>query len=152
MVRELLIKFIKSEREDQGLSVEEVAEKVNVKPGTIAKIEDLKFKPPVDLLFEIMAILGCRIFVESKDKVEPIDDERYQLSVTESKGVWHCLDKKTNLSCKFTEGNFEGSQYFSVPDQTKNVILEEGINLANFIASNRREMTDWLLAYHKNLL
>ncbi len=152
VVRELLISFIKGERQDQGISIDELAGMVHVKPGTIRKIEALKFKPPVDLLFEIMAILGCRILVESKGEIELIDDNRYQLSVTEQRGVWHCLDKQTKLTCRFTEGNFDGSQYFALPDEVKNEVLGDGRELAGFLSINVQKMTEWLLKYHINIL
>lgn len=152
VVRELLISFIKGERQDQGIGIDELAGRVNVKPDTIRKIEELKFKPPVDLLFEIMAILGCRILVESKGELELIDDNRYQLSVTEQRGVWHCLDKQTKLTCRFTEGNFDGSQYFALPDEVKNEVLGDGRELAGFLSINVQKMTERLLKYHINIL
>ena len=152
VVRELLISFVKGERKDQGISIDELASRVNVKPSTIRKIEELKFKPPVDLLFEIMAILGCRILVESKGEIEAIDDNRYQLSVTDQKGVWHCLDKQTKLTCRFTEGNFDGSQYFALPDNVRDEVLKEGRELTSFLSVNVQKMTEWLLKYHINLL
>lgn len=71
------------------------------------------------------------------------DKERFNLQRSENRdGWWVAADKKTNVVMRFEQGNFNDTVDI-VPLENKQAIT---------LAKSTRELGDWLLEYHKELL
>ena len=71
------------------------------------------------------------------------DKERFHLQRSENRdGWWIAADKKTNVVMRFEQGNFNDTVDI-VPLENQQAIT---------LAKSTRELGDWLLEYHKELL
>lgn len=61
-------KQLRSLRELQGWTVEQVATMAGVKAKTIEKIEEGAFNVSFDILAKVADVLGCRISIEDKQE------------------------------------------------------------------------------------
>lgn len=59
-------KQLQAKREEQGWSVEQVAEMAEVKPVTIEKIEAGVFNVALDVLVKVANVLGCDIILKER--------------------------------------------------------------------------------------
>ena len=57
---------LRGQREEQGWSVEQVAEMAGVKEKTVEKIEAGVFNVPLDVLAKVAEVLGCSLTIKSK--------------------------------------------------------------------------------------
>lgn len=64
--RKNVAKIISNKREKLGLTLEELAEKVGCKTGTILKIESCKFSPNADVLYMIADALEIEISLDGE--------------------------------------------------------------------------------------
>ena len=62
--REQIGQQLKTYREQQGWSIEQVAEMVEVKPVTIEKIENGAFDVRLSLVSRVCEVLGCSLVIK----------------------------------------------------------------------------------------
>lgn len=76
---------------------------------------------------------------------ESVQPENYLLQPSTDKGWWVCTDKRRNIVCKFKENDFQNTQ--------KNTVLFDNGNVDELeVATAMREMGDYLVAHHSNIL
>lgn len=152
LVRKLMVDFMKSRRIEKGVSIEQLAQKLNIKPGTIFKIEELKFNPPVDLFFEILSELECKILLETEDDSEGPGLTRFILKEGEKNDIFTCIDMLTMVTCRFKKGAFNETQYFSLSKEHQSEIIQHGKDLSSIMSESKNSMAKWLITNHNDIL
>ena len=72
--------------------------------------------------------------------------DRYKLDIGNTPGEWICTDLDYNIVCTWREGAFNQSQKMTELD---NETVDLGVDK---LATIVREMSDWLLEHHRDLL
>lgn len=86
-----------------------------------------------------------KVSYEEIHAAESVQPENYLLQRSTDKGWWVCTDKRRNIVCKFKEGDFQNTQ--------KNTVLFDEGNVDELeVATAMREMGDYLIAHHSNIL
>lgn len=72
--------------------------------------------------------------------------DRYKLDIGNAPGEWVCTDLKHKIVCVFKDGAYNQTQKFTELD---NETVDLGVDK---LATIVREMSDWLLDHHRDLL
>ena len=66
--RMMLGRRLREKREEEGWSIEQVAEMSGLKADTIRKVEEGVFNVPIDVVSRIADIYGCELVFQSKEE------------------------------------------------------------------------------------
>lgn len=86
---------------------------------------------------KVVSVDGCEI---GKETVNP---DNFVLQKSETDGFWVLTDLRTKIVCKFRQGCFE---------EQKNTLLFDGEFDELTLATSMREMSDYMLQYHSDLI